>query len=452
MTPSQLADCAGADAGRVARNAARCATAAAILLIGWRETTGGYALARIGSFDLSALDVLLVVLACLTARLSARRGTGETPLLPLAVGGLWAIVLVNVLRGIPGEGIDAVRSLRGTAPLLAFLSLAIVLARRRFRMEWIERTAVGGALGVGALGAVRLLVGPDALYFGEYADPLGLNHGGRPLTSAGAMALGFGLLLLLPAMVRSTARSFPAAAAARFGFLLLMLLASRQATAIAATFAGIAVATALIPGPGRAARRIAVSAGLGVLLLAYLSGALAVLEDGWLAGEFAERSGTLGTRQAIWASFIDVYSSSGLADRLLGHRAGSNLGIWLYWDHSGFREWSGSFHSMYVGTLAWCGAIGLALYVALLGSIFSRCVRRSGSQSSAAAGAGLCVAAAVLGFSYEIRAEQGLMLAFAHLAAFRPVRSAAAGRNALSASLQAGSGRHAPGLVPAPAR
>lgn len=388
-----------------------------------RELFGDYRIMQIGAFDLSSYDLMIgtSLAACGWLSVIGRRiavTVGSSLLLAIA-----GLALLNLLRGVPHHGIEALMALRATFPFVTYSLMGLLLAGAKFRYGDALQVFLKTAFVLSVLLFARSLLGPSYLYWGEYQNTYQINDGGRPLSANGTLLIGIGLLVMLPRLRRLSPTNFDLRVAAGSTFLFVALIISYQATAVVASLAAIATFIALDRGRARGFRAWAVVIGLiSVAGLFAIADLLALLPK-WIVGDVAQRAGNLGTRREVWDAFLDSFEGWPLANQLFGLPAGELPRFFV--NTSGVTaEWQVSIHSMYFGTLPWTGVCGIVAYCTFLLWVFLRCIwgalQRRPSVLNPAVGAAFCVAVAIFGYSYEVRGEQNLLLALAIVASQQP--------------------------------
>ncbi len=158
--------------------------------------------------------------------------------------------------------------------------------------------------------------------------------------------------------------------------LFMVVLASRQRTAIIAEISGIVIYIILNPRSILQLPGFVKISGIllffGLLSLIFVLGVDGVAE--LFPAEFqqsATNTATLDARHLIWAAAIEQFNSWGTIRHLIGNEAGRSYDIYV-----GGEEWKAQLHNTYVGTLLQAGILGL---VALIGLIASSVIRALGA-------------------------------------------------------------------------
>lgn len=429
------------------------------LCILYRETTGDQILLYLGSLNLSIHDVILL---STTACLISLRKQIKITLISLIIGVIVAITFIGFLRGLFSTPYDAVFALRSTGSFAILLAVSLLLPAQGRIFADTRRAIIISSLALAALVALRTVFGASLFNTNDIIRELDINDGGRALTSAGALWLAFGAIF---AAERTMAPNQGPHLRFKYGIVLsvlcIALVVSGQGTANAAGLLSILLVLAIAPGPFRSLRVSAIGtlALLGLVIVAASDlltyDTLEHLMPSGMESWLLRRSGNLETRQEIWAGLMVDFESWPWISQYFGLPMGERptifVSLWggIYWEYG--------IHSMYYGYLTVTGLVGVALYVLLLGlTAFGNAVRLKRTPSSPylpgpSVGLALTVMCAVFGYSYDLRNEQGLMLAFAIAGATRsppsrtgakPAGSGSAGDRA-SPRMQAAAPRNA---------
>lgn len=395
----------------------------------FKEVVGSDTIVFIGSYNLTIVEPVLVMQAATLLQLAHRRPL-SADLATWFILGVAAIIFINLGRGIVHDVPSGLRSFRIQGAFVLFLLIAVFVPRDENLLRQLRDALIVVALLLSVLVALRAALGPQ-LFLRSLAEPSAtINDGGRPLTADGALLVGTGLILAISRAIENVRDRLNGAAVLAIPVLLVALALTAQATAIIAGLVGAAIVTALHPGASRGGRILLVTAlalAGGVLFFA-INGAFGRFSLGpvpdYLQHNFLRRSSTFAFRQLIWTGLLRDYAHWSVFDQLFGLRNNALPNITIP-RGDGYR-WVASIHSMYYGALVFMGAAGLSLYLALLGTIALRGVRRAfGPRSSWASFGGaiplaLLAAIVLFGYSYELRDEHAILILVA-LIACRPV-------------------------------
>lgn len=406
---------------------------ASLLTALFKEVVGSDTIVFIGAYNLTIVEPVLVLQAATLLQLARRRPL-NTDIANVLLLGIAAIIFINLARGMVHDLPSGLRSFRVQGAFALYLLMAAFVPRDETLLRQLRDALIIVAIALCVLVAMRVLLGPQLFLRGR-AEPLAsINDGGRPLTADGALLVGAGLILAISRAIESVRDRFQRIAVLAIPVLLVALVLTAQATAIIASLAGSAIVTALHPSANRGGRILAVvvMALAGFIFWLTVNGAFGRFTLGpvpdYLQHNFLRRSSTFAFRRLIWDGLLRDYAHWSLFDQLFGLRNNA-LPTIVIPRGEGFR-WGVSIHSMYFGALVFMGAIGLALYAALLGIIALRGLRCALGQRANRVSFGGAVPLALLaafglfGYSYELRDEHTILILIA-LVASRPTPESA---------------------------
>jgi hypothetical protein len=376
------------------------------------ELTGSTGIAFLGSYHLEVAEPILTVGVAaflisfpLSPRLSFSLIGGLASVLAAVYG-------VAIARGLATNPSTAINAARVTSVLAIWLMIGIRLRARDYDITPIMRLITIASLFVSVLIFFRSALGSEFAYFGVYGAATDIFDGGRPASSTGALLIGMSLIFWISGV--RVARS-QIANVFMPAVLILALLLTKQATATVASLVGISIAVLFHPKVVRSVGMpvIPLAVGVAPVGIIFLDSLLSALPGG-VTGDTARRSGNLVWRQEIWAQYIDGFKDNSLLNQAIGLPAGMHETIVL---HPGNESiyWEGSLHSAYFGTMQNAGVIGLAAFVALLAGVLFACALRAVSGGgigtrNPAIGAAIIGLLSTFSYSYELRAENALML------------------------------------------
>ena len=394
-----------------------------LLLAFYREVAGVPTVAFIGNYNLTIVEVMLVVIgisALVSPRQPFLKGLGANLIICYA-----AVYGIDFFRGLMTTPYFAITSMRFNAVLPAILIWSLLVPPKALWCEGVQRAwiIVGAMLGV--LVVLRVVVGPTFLMVAQDLDEMDINDGGRALTAQGSMILVGAVVLLM-------ARAIQAISLGRVsgwielllaGFFAIAEVLTRQGTATLSLVIAMVVVCGLTPGALRSTRIVTlvlfvIMAGVFWVLAqdqAFLDNVNKALPPG-MQFDLQHRSLTFEHRQAIWEGLLLDMNSWSPLSWAIGLPAGTKPQIWLnLW---GGVYWDLSIHSMYYGLLPILGVVGLCLYVALLVNVAAgtfRGVFRGSREDQVFSTVALAwvVVSAILGVSYELRNENAIPLAMA---------------------------------------
>jgi hypothetical protein len=394
----------------------------------FKEVVGTDTVAYLGSYNLTVVEPVILLQAATLLQL-ARRRVLRANLVTWLLLGIAAIILMNLGRGVAHDLPSGLRSFRIQGAFALYLLIAALVPRDDAMLRQLRDALILTALLFCGLVALRLTFGPQLFLRTVAGDAVTINDGGRPLTADGALMLGIGLILAASRAIEQVRDRFNRAATLAIPVLLVALVLSAQATAIIASLAGLAVVTALHPSATRGGRVLLVTAlvlaaGIGVLAIHGAFGRFApdILPE-YFQRNLLRRSATFEFRRLIWAGLVQDYARWSLFEQTFGLRNNDLPSIYIPLRTGYYWRWS--IHSMYYGALAVMGAAGLTLYLALLGTIAVRGLRRafgprrSWTTFGGAIPLGLLTSICFFGYSYELRDEHAILILLA-LVASRP--------------------------------
>jgi hypothetical protein len=390
------------------------ATQIAVLMVLSREITASGTLLQIGGYSMTIFEfiVLALVLAIVANFTRLIESTG--PYL-IAVGVMTTILLFNFIRGLMIDPFAAIVSVRAIGPIAGFMLLAPLIgkypeATRRLRLTFVVATVI--------LGMLALIRRSTGLLQTTYT-----SFDGRPIGSWGGLLMAVGCILIMSSLIRGPRRG---RSVALLCISYAGLVVTGQGTANICGLVGMAFVIASEAGTARALRQPLAAIILLMIGAVWLSApqylspqaiGSAVSDD---AGAYVgDREHTNMTRQYIWLGLWNDYQHWSSTDQLLGLPAGVKPVVLMpLWNGV---LWQNSMHSMYLQTLVQQGMIGLAIYLILILSLLPiAIVRALGNFGdfrypiSPAAAAGILLAIALFGYSYDLGGEMAplLMLGF----------------------------------------
>lgn len=408
-----------------------------LLLAFYRELAGMPTLAMLGNFNFTIVEALLVVVgaSAFLGPKTTKPWSGWPAKLTVCFALLYSVAL---LRGLLTTPYDAITSMRLNAALPVILIWSLLAPPQMLWHRRVQRAVVVVGTLLGAIVAMRVVMGPSFLMALQDVNSQDINDGGRALSAQGSIMLVSAVVLLIARGIRS----FPSD---RIGalrdlwlgsILAVMEILTKQGTASLALFAAVGVVIAATPSRGRPFRAIAMGmlcalAGFALLMAqdpAVLNDVNNMLPPS-MQFDLDHRGKTFETRQLVWTGLLNDMDTWSETSRWIGLPAGTKPTIWIpLW---GGTYWGFSIHNMYYGLLPIMGMIGAGLYVALLSFMALGTMRRivhgsSEDQFVATVALAWLLVVTVLGFSYEIRNENALLLAMALAATAgrRPFRAA----------------------------
>jgi hypothetical protein len=374
------------------------------------EVTGLYSFATFGPYQYNAFDLPIAgSFVFFVYGLIARRKSFAPAI--LIVLGISTLLLVNFLRGIlvsPGDSFNWLRS----AAFLILGPLCVICARANSGLERrVIQVFTACALLLSALIFLRLAFGVTLFSSADLLD-LAAKNEGRPISVNGTITMNIAVVLLLAQAMRERWRI----GLVRLAVLLVIVAAAlltRQGTATICLIAGVTALFAFEKGislPFRATVIVTASA-LGLFLSivppeAYLS---ADMQE-----NMASRLNNRDTRKDVWEGFQRNFDEQDSLTQAIGFAANEHEG-YLVNTARFAKMWKIEAHSMYYGMLGRGGYAGLALYLAtllaLLASFLVAITRKYElTFFTPAVGLSLLIQLAILGYSYEVRNDELLLL------------------------------------------
>jgi hypothetical protein len=371
----------------------------------WWEIRVSPSIAMLGSYNLSVQDpsfaALLIALSISMVGLRLPRS-----LLVLPVLGLLLIFALNMVQGLFIDPTSAMTWLRVEGALAPFLLLGFTVPYSDRLARAINRAILIVAALTAALLIARLTL--DASLF-MVDDGLAINEG-RPIAVHGASIIAMAAGILMANFLKPGGRWLSLAGSmAAFA----MVVLSGQGTVLICTGVIIGITFGLSRGRFAVPRLMV----LGTVMVF----AIAILVIGperflFNAGNdwATQRLGNVSTRQAVWSALLTDYKTREFSEQLVGIPAGPNRTVYVQ-RNFGLQEWAISMHSMYIGTLSRFGAIGLAFYLAaVLLALFRLFLMGreadAGSVHTRGLSIAFLVASLILGYSYELRGEELLLV------------------------------------------
>ena len=400
--------------------------AAALWSALYQDVVGHTTITFIGSYNLTVAEPVLA-LAIVSFVLLLHRRKPFRDVFALLSLCFVAIAGVDLFRGLLVEPFPAIVSLRTTGAPSAFLLIAVYLPRDEVLLRKISSHFVAVATLLSLLLCARLVFGPDLFLQTTFERIDEINDGGRALSAQGALFIGVGAILLMSRLLRARRHVQKWPMYAILALLLCALILTRQATAIAASVTGMAIVFALARGVGswQPLRFLAAACVAGTAILLYLvtpniaspQYLASVLPD-FIAGDTFQRAANLGTRQLVWQGLLVDFPTWSALSQGIGLPAGVRPTIFV--ERWGGVFWEVGLHSMYFGTLASAGVLGLAVYVGLLGTLTMGNMRRLRvpipSVVDGASGLAIGALCAVYGYSYDIHGNLPVLLLVAAVA------------------------------------
>jgi len=134
-----------------------------------------------------------------------------------------------------------------------------------------------------------------------------------------------------------------------------------------------------------------------------------------LAKNLTRRQGNYQTRLQAWQGILTAYADADPIKKMIGWPSGTSPYVEIVNRKWGRIVWTVSAHSMYIGTLISHGAIGVALFIALLVTRLISLATEYLSKAPQFLHTPRLIAAlimiAIFSYSYDLRNEGGLILA-----------------------------------------
>ncbi len=370
----------------------------------WWDVRVSPSIIMIGSYNLSTSDpsfVAVVIALMFNLIGSYRRFT----VIAILVAFLLLLTIVNFSRGLVVDPGAALIWLREDAGLALLLLLALKVPYSDALALRINRAIMTVAAMIAMLILLRYAIARDLFMD---ADGLKANEG-RLISVHGATILAIASGILLARYLAAPRRILSLLGAVGA---LLITVASGQGTASACALVIFATTFGLSRGT-MSTERLIIFLLLLVLAAVVLIVGPELMVSSLNADWAARRLSNVGFRERLWDAVFAEYQLRDLGNQLFGLRAGPNPTI--YFDVSSVQiEWQGSRHSMYFGLLSRFGAVGLILYMlAIVGSLLLLFTRREIPRASVhtrGLSIAMLVAALILGYSYELRFEQLLLV------------------------------------------
>ncbi len=390
----------------------------------FREAFGHDTIAHIGAFNLTLTEPALALALLVIIRRFVEDRPVLSPLSLLTLS-LAALQVLSLLRGLFIDPMAALITLRHFGIFISALVIVLCFpASDDFRIH-ARRYLLLAATILSVLALLRILISPTLLITRT------AEFEGRPLLAQGTFVIAAGTVIALHQFIRT---ANPRAAA----LLLLMLVAlatTGQVTAIVSAVIAMALVLAFSIGPAANARALLGALTIPALAAVYILAPQVFTLDHWisalppLSDLLGTRQGTLELRRILWNAALVSYAGLDPLSQLIGIPAGTRMPVTFTHPGWGAVSWPHSLHSMYVQMLVSFGAFGAAAYIALLAAGLLRALARpvprdmatdDGDKWLSLAIIAMC---ATMSFSYDLRAESGVILAFG-LAALRPVTPA----------------------------
>ena len=393
--------------------------AATCFAVVYRETFGTDTLVFIGSYNLTLTEPSLA-LAILALGREIRHNQTKFDMMSLLALILFSIQLIDLIRGIYFGPVAAITNLRQFGVTFTAFVLVLCFADNSKFRDSAEKYLLWAAYAITVLAIARMLISPS-LFLVRAAE-----LEGRPILAQGAFVIAVGIVIAL----RRTMSQGDRHALLPLLTMIVVICTVRQGTALASASAGAAIM--LMFNSGRAAN-VRILAGLLVLSVACVlyafSPEIFSLEY-WISvlpAEFGQtlgnRSATLNGRHMVWDAVLVAYQGSDLLTQMLGIPFGTQLRVIMLNPDWGATPWVNSYHSMYFQALVSFGAVGATIFVLLMGfgglrAIFAPASRKLGDGGKWVSLA-VIVMSALMSYSYDLRAESGVILAFG-FAALQP--------------------------------
>ncbi len=371
----------------------------------WWEIRVSPSIVMLGSYNLSVQDPSFAALViALSVSLIGLRLPHS--LLVLPVLGLLLIFALNMIQGLFIDPASAIVWLRSEGALAPFLLLGFTLPYSDRLARGINRAILIVAALIAGLLVARLALDPS-LFMVD--DGLAVNEG-RPIAVHGASIIAMAAGILMNNFLNAPGRWLSLAGSlAAFA----MIVVSGQGTVLIC--AGVIIGITFGLSRGRFAMpRLMILATVVFVATAIL----AVGSDRFLLDTGSDwathRLGNVGTRQAVWSALLTDYKAREFSEQLVGIPAGPNRTVYVQ-RNFGLQEWAISMHSMYIGTLSRFGAIGLAFYLitvllALLKLVLMNRKADAGTVHKRGLLIAFLIASLMLGYSYELRGEELLLV------------------------------------------
>ena len=404
-----------------------------LLMAVFKEVVGNDTIAFIGSYNLTVVEPV-VVMQVATLVLLARKRALRPEITTWFLLGIAAIVFINLGRGIADDMPSGIRSFRIQGAFALYFLMAAFVPRDEAMLRQIRDALIVFGLVLCVLVALRVVLGPQ-LFLREVAEDVALiNDGGRPVSADGALMIGAAIIMAVSRAIENVRDRFTRLAVLAIPVLFVALIFTAQATATISSLAGLVIVAALHPSSNRSSRMLLVAVFVlaGVLFYLALTGVFGRFSLDFLPKYFQynllRRSSTIEVRQMIWSGLMHDYQRWSLIEQLIGLR-NNDLPFIFVPLREGYYWWA-SIHSMYYGSFAFMGVVGLVLYLLMVSLIGLRGLRRAfgprwtWNSFGGAIPLALLAAFSLFGYSYELRDEHTVLILVA-LVASRPIVNAA---------------------------
>jgi hypothetical protein len=325
-------------------------------------------------------------------------------------------------------------SLRAYGLFAIFLLIGAVGGNAAALSRTFERAIYPISAALCVLVALRVVFGADLFIYTKEISAVGVNDGGRPLSTFGTMILGITAVFTLSKMIAD--ENPPKWAATIFAGLVVAILITGQGTATIASGTGLALVMLLQRGRFHGARIAVTLAALLIVALTLMvtssitdSSFYGTILPEDLAKNLTRRQGNYQTRLQAWQGILTAYADADPVKKLIGWPAGTSPYVEIINQKWGRIVWNVSAHNMYIGTLISHGAVGAFLFISLLVSRLTSLIIEYLSKSPKFLHTPRLIAAlvmvAIFSYSYDLRNEGGLILAVTLIGAqafYRPPR------------------------------
>lgn len=392
-----------------------------LLLAFYREVAGMPLLANLGNYNFTIVEAMLIIV-CVSVPFVPKN---PTPWRGLAAKLIFCLIILYcfaMLRGLQNAPYDAITSMRLNAALPIILIWSLLVPPKMLWHDSIQRAVIVVGVMLGLLVVLRVVNGPLFLMLTRDVSELDINDGGRALSAQGSIMLVSAVVLLIArGLYRPTTGHSRSWSQLILGALLALTeILTKQGTATMAMLGAIGVVFVAIPTPVRSTRISTLMLACFLVVVGILIGQdstiLASMNDSLpesMQFDLDQRGRTLETREMIWTGLLNDMENWSNTSKLVGLPAGTKPAIWIpLW---GGTRWDFSIHSMYFGLLPVMGVVGLCLYVALLvllmfGTLQTVVVGAMEEQLFATVAFAWGTVISILGFSYEIRNENSILL------------------------------------------
>lgn len=331
-----------------------------------QEIRGSQELFIVGSYHCNMID--LTVVLCMTCLLLRFPHFVSHRLVNLCLLALLGLVFVNFVRGVYFDLFRAAISERQQIFLLIFGLVLMADDSNAKLKDYIPPLLFGAAVVMCVYMLRRQFGSTFMLKSGVWALAETVYGEGRFIDSESTMVLvGVSLMTFHLSASSKMRREQVCWGLISFATFAVMIL-SRQRTASIAGLLGFIVYFILRPG---FFWKISLPIRLGMVAGTLLVISAMVFVGPERAYEFlpqkyrasAERRNTIDARQAIWNAALFKYSTWSTGDQLIGAYAGQPYDL-IVKD----RQWDASVHNTYIGVLLRYGAVGLLIFLCLLGA------------------------------------------------------------------------------------